>query len=119
MKTWIAAFLFLFCGISHAYSIDDFDKLEGMSIIYAGEFESVTCPIGGEYDCLKWPTNLLKSKYGKEFCIAPVSYVSCSFTCRGLIAASGNNNLSLFIVSKTTGDVKHSRFEQLQCPSIF
>ena len=118
MKKIIGVLLFAMCAFANAIMTDDFAELEGMTIIYAGEFESLRCPIGEQYDCLTWPSTLLKSKLGKEICVVPSSYTTCNFNCRGLIATSGGSQLSLFLVSMS-GDIKKTRFEQVQCPDIF
>ncbi len=118
MKKFIGVIFALISGMTNAFTGDDFEELEGMTVVYAGEFEPVTCPIGGKYDCLTWPRDLLKSKSGKELCLVPSSYVSCSFRCKGLIASSGGSQLTLFLVGMS-GDFKKSRFEQYKCPEVF
>ncbi len=36
---------------------DDLGDLKGSTIAYAGAFETVSCRIGGKYNCMNWPEN--------------------------------------------------------------
>lgn len=98
--------------------LDDTEDLQGKTVVYAGELEQVTCPIGGRYDCLTWPSTLLKTRRGREFCLAPTGYVSCSYKCTGLIAVDESNGRHLFLI-ESMGGIKRTSFQSFQCPSLY
>lgn len=114
---FVAALLALEAPCSFAF-MDDMEELQGKTIVYAGEFEEVSCPINGKYNCLTWPTTLLKSKSGREVCVAPTGYVRCSYRCKALIAVDERSTRHLFIVD-SSGDMKRTSFEAFQCPSMY
>ena len=98
---------------------DDLPDLEGKTVVYAGEFEQLSCPIGGKYDCTTWPIDLLKTKTGRDICIKPNSYVSCSYSCKGLIAVGKDKTPYLYLFERVVGDLKKSGFEVYKCPSDY
>lgn len=99
--------------------LDDFPDLEGKTIQYAGEFERVQCPISGKYDCLNFPSNLLRVKGKVDFCINTDHYNGCAYDCKGLIAVgSGFSELYLF-ESSIGNDMKKYRFKSYRCPDLY
>lgn len=99
--------------------LDDLDDLQGKTVIYAGEFERLTCPIGGKYDCLNWPSNLFKTMRGRDLCFATSSYSSCSYNCKGIIAVGDDRTPYVFFIEGIGGDMKKSPLESYKCPSLF
>lgn len=45
---------------ANAAPLDDASYLKGHYIADVGELEKVSCPVGGRYDCLAFPSNLYK-----------------------------------------------------------
>ena len=112
----------LFCCTSTcgAGLLDDLADLKDKYVIYAGEFEKLDCPIGGNYDCLSWPTDLLKTKDGSELCISSTKFTHCSFTCRGMIAAGQDKVPYLYLFESSLGsDLSKHGFQPYKCPSTF
>lgn len=105
----------LVCG---AGILDDLEDLEGKAVVYAGEFERLTCPIGGKYDCLTWPMNLFKTRRGREFCFV-ASSSSCSYSCKGVIAVGDDKRPYVFFIEGIGGDMKKSSVESYKCLSMF
>jgi len=99
--------------------LDDLDDLQGKTVIYAGEFERLSCPISGKYDCLTWPSNLFKTKRGRDLCFATSSLFSCSYNCKGLIAVGDDRTPYVFFIEGIGGDMKKSPLESYRCPSMF
>jgi hypothetical protein len=99
---------------------DDFEKLEDTFVLYAGEFESLTCPVTGKYDCLKWPTNLLKLKY-KDICIIPSSISACSrFGCKGLLVKTKTGEVELFTFNDfSSAKASMSGLKPVKCPQMY
>jgi len=97
---------------------DDLEDLQGMTVLYAGEFERLTCPISSKYDCLTWPNNLFKTRRGREVCFSTLNY-SCSYNCKGLIAAGSDNKPYAFFIENIGGDMKRASLETYKCPSMF
>lgn len=115
----ISAAACLAAGSASAGFLDDLPDLQGKTIAYAGGFEQVTCPIGGKYDCLKWPSELYKTTRGREICFVPTSYTSCSYSCKGVIAVDKSNTLEAFFIAGICGDMKKTGIEMYKCPSLF
>ncbi len=51
--------------------LDDTEDLQGKTIAYAGDFEQLTCPIGGKYDCLQWPSGFFKATGARSSASSP------------------------------------------------
>lgn len=116
----LTAFVVAFSAPTTALALllDDTEQLQGKTVVYAGEFEEVSCPIGGKYNCLTWPDTLLKTQRGREICLAPATYVRCSYNCRGLIALDDSKGRYLFIID-SMGGVKRTSFQSFQCPAMY
>lgn len=94
---------------------DDLGDLQGSTIAYAGAFETVSCPIAGKYNCMTWPANLLRTRDG-SFCFATSAYNSCTHVCQGVLAASTDRRVKVFLFelgSVTKGDVR-----PYKCPGL-
>lgn len=107
--------LFLFSP-THASSSDDLVNLQGKLVVYAGEFETVDCPIIGKYDCLTWPTTMLKTRKGPEMCIGSDRHVRCGYKCTGLIAVGDDKVPKLYVFSQMSSDATEVPVERYRCP---
>lgn len=103
---------------ARVFLLDDTEELQGKTVVYAGEFEELSCPIGGNYDCLTWPSTLLKTQKGRDICLTPATYVRCSYKCKGLIAFDDGKGRHLFIID-SSGDMKRTSFQSFQCPAMY
>jgi hypothetical protein len=118
MRALLTAVLLTFAAPSYAGLFDDIEDLEGKAILYAGEFETLSCPIGGKYDCLTWPRNLMRTKR-KGICFSTSLY-SCSHSCKGFIAAGNDSQTTVYIFESGLGnDLKKGSFERYKCPDRF
>lgn len=96
--------------------LDDLGNLQGKLVVYAGEFETVDCPIGGKYDCLTWPTTMLKTRKGPEMCLGSDRYVRCGFKCTGLLAVGDDKVPKLYVFSQMSSDATQVPVERYRCP---
>lgn len=116
--------IFLVCGLlsiavaTDALALGDLENLKGKIIAYAGEFESVDCPISGKYDCSAWPITMLKTRRGPEICFGSDKYVRCNYRCSGLIGV-GEDKVTKVYVLDAIGDATEISFHQYRCPSLF
>ena len=94
--------------------IDDTEQLQGKTIVYAGDIEHVSCPIGGKYDCLQWPSGLYKTSTGACFV---TDETSCSFGCKALIATDQSRQVSVFVPQTIGAGMKKGSFQSYKCPS--
>ncbi|GCL62592.1 hypothetical protein AQPW35_16730 [Rubrivivax pictus] len=118
-RTLALATLALVPNLTVAGILDDLPDLQGKTIVYAGNFDQVPCPIGGKYDCLSWPMDLLKTTRGREICLKPTSYTSCSYSCKGLIAVGDDKIPYLYLLDRIGNDIKKSGFEVYKCLSLY
>ena len=120
MRLLFAMLLIMAASVMARAQFDDFEKLEDTYVVYAGEFEHLSCPIAGKYDCLKWPTNLLKLK-NKDICIVPDSITACgNFGCKGLLVKTKAGNLQLFTFDGIGSTrVSMSGFTSMKCPAMY
>ena len=94
---------------------DDLSDLKGSTIAYAGAFETVSCPIGGKYNCMTWPENLLRTS--GSFCFATSAYTSCTSICQGVLAAGADRRVRVFLFD--LGSVKKGDVRPYRCPDVF
>lgn len=111
--------LALFSGPAASVSFDDLENLQGKLVVYAGEFETVECPISGKYDCLTWPTTMLKTRKGPEMCIGSDRHVRCSYKCTGLIAVGEDKVPKAYVFSPMSSDATEIPVEKYRCPAPF
>lgn len=104
---------------SGASLFDQIDQLEGKVVIYAGELEEVSCPIGGKYDCGTWPMIMLKTRKGPEMCLGSGKYVRCGYKCTGLLAVGDDKVPKLYIFSPMGSDATEILVEKYRCPAPF
>ena len=119
MRRTTAGFLSLVATVASAGILDDLPDLQGKVVAYAGEFEQVTCPIGGQYDCLTWPSDLFKTTRGRDICFKPTGYTRCTYSCKGLIALGDDKTPFLYIIENIGGDMKKSPIEIYKCPAPY
>jgi hypothetical protein len=119
LNRFVAAGLTVAPLLSHAGIFDDLNRLEGKAVIYAGEFESITCPIYGKIDCATWPMTMLKTTHGPELCVGSPKYVRCSFTCRGLIAVGEDKIPKAYVFGAMGSDATEVAIEKYRCPAPF
>lgn len=100
--------------------MDDTKDLQGKVVVSAGDFEELTCPVGGKYDCTTWPNSLLRTP-DYSSCIASDSFVSCSFRCKGIVATDQSRNLYFYAFSSGVGsvDLKKHRVTAINCPTMY
>jgi hypothetical protein len=117
-KTFIAALgatpMLCWAGV-----FNDLDRLEGKVVLYAGEFESITCPIDGKYDCTTWPMTMLKTRKGPEICLGTDKYVRCGYKCSGLIAVGEDKVPKAYVFSPMSSDATEIPVEKYRCPAPF
>lgn len=99
--------------------LDDLPELQGKVVAYAGEFELLTCPVGGKYDCLSWPSDFFRTTRSRDFCFVARGYVRCSYTCKGLIAIGDDKRVYAFFIEQISGDLKKSEIENYKCPDRY
>ncbi len=116
---WIATAMVLCSCTFTALAFDEFEHLQGLQVIYAGELDAVDCPIGGKYDCATWPMTMLKTRKGPEICLAITKYVQCRYRCKGLIAVGDDKRPKAFIFSAMSSDANEFDFERYRCPDPF
>lgn len=104
------------CG---AGVLDDLENLQGKVVIYAGELESVDCPIVGKYDCSTWPMTMLKTRKGQEVCFGSYKYVRCGYKCTGLIAVGEDKVPKAYIFSPLSSEATEITLERYRCPPLF
>lgn len=112
--------LLVFTATSYTFAgvFDATDELEGKVVIYAGNVESLDCPIGGKYDCLTWPTNLLKFKY-KDVCFTSDIGACGSIGCKGFIAVGKDKIPYFFTVENIGDDIKKHSVTYYRCPDMY
>lgn len=115
----IVASLLLWIHLSAgAFVFDDLGDLQGKTVVFAGEFEQLDCPIGGKYDCMSWPDTLLRTSGARAMCFT-TSRASCRYKCRGLIAVDANKNVAAYIIGQLSGDVTKASVEPIKCPTMY
>lgn len=105
--------------VAQSSIFDELESLEGKTVIYAGEFESVDCPPMGKYDCTTWPMTMLKTRRESEVCLGIEKYVKCSYKCRGLIAVGDDKTPKVFVFSDFGSEATSFGFQRYRCPSLF
>ena len=109
-----------FSSSATAGLLDDIEDLDGKTVVYAGTIEQLSCPIGGKYDCTKWPMDFYRTTRGfKEICFVPSGYVRCSYSCKGIIAVGEEKKPFVFFIESMGGELKKASFEVYKCPSPF
>lgn len=112
-RTLIAVFSQLLL-IPVAFGYGELRALEGAKVLMAGDIKQLTCPIGGNYNCLTWPHNLFQME-GRDVCF--VANVSCGFRCEGFIAEKGGA-ASLYVLGSYP-KLASSNIQIYKCPSQF
>lgn len=102
-----------------AFAFDDLSNLQGKLVVYAGEFETVDCPISGKYDCLTWPTTMLKTRKGPEMCLGSDRYVRCGFKCTGLLAVGEDKVPRAYVFATMSSDATEILVAKYRCPAPF
>ena len=112
-------FVFVAFAIPAAFAgiLDDARDLEGKTVIYAGDFEEIHCPVSGKYDCLQWPSNLLQAT-GKGWCFS-ADTLRCSYSCKGVIAVGTDRQPYVFVIDNMGGDMHKGRLQSYKCPDRF
>lgn len=95
----------------------DLQYLQGKLVIYAGEFETVDCPIRGKYDGLTWPTTMLKTRKGPEMCLGSDRHVRCGYKCTGLIAVGEDKVPKAYVFSPMSSDPTEIPIEKYRSPA--
>ncbi len=96
--------------------LDDLEELQGKTIIYAGDIQQVSCPIGGKFDCFQWPRGFYKTTAGACFV---TDETSCSYGCKALIATDQSRQVSVFIPQTIGAGMKKGSFTPYKCPSLY
>jgi hypothetical protein len=116
MRHVAALALWVLPCIAWAGLLDDTAGLKGKTIVYAGEIEQITCPIGGKYDCLQWPQGFFKTADGDCFV---TDDFSCSYSCKALIAVDRARQFSVYVFQSFGGGLKKGSFTSYKCPSPY
>ncbi|MDY1359575.1 hypothetical protein SOJ01_30900 [Pseudomonas aeruginosa] len=112
MRVWCASLLALVSSGVWAYG--EINSLPGSQIVAAGDISQVMCPIGGNYDCLTWPSNLYELSR-ENLCFT--ADVMCGVSCEGFIAQKNGVN-TLYILSGFS-KLDSSDIKLYKCPSSF
>ncbi|HUP06943.1 MAG TPA: hypothetical protein VMU47_07320 [Caldimonas sp.] len=91
-----------------AHAQDDIAALKGATIVYAGVFETLDCPFARRFNCLTWPTDLLRTK-DRTVCFSTSAAQSCQGLCQGMLASFPDRSVAIFVVDRggiTRGDVR-------------
>jgi hypothetical protein len=102
---------------ANAAPLDDASYLKGHYIADVGELEKVSCPVGGRYDCLAFPSNLYKL-YGQCLQI-PSYYGEGSRNTTFLAVDVSTKRPSAFVVEGILGSVRKYPILQYDCPILF
>jgi len=114
ITTAVASYLYLQPAMAF---LSDIDALEGKTVLYAGQFSEERCPPFGKYDCLKWPSNLLK--YDRdEICFETATPI-CSGYCNGLLVVDKYKNYQFFSLGNIGGNVQKTDIQPKKCPNRF
>lgn len=93
-----AVWILLIVGLpAKAGILDSTRDLEGKVVVIAGEVEELSCPTGGKYDCLSWPSGFLRFQY-RDVCFT-TDITACRITCNGFIA-TGKDKIPYFFVAE-------------------
>ena len=118
MKKLLAIFLLLvLANLSHAGIFDATEELEGKVIIHAGNVQQLDCPANGKYDCLTWPTTLLKFEY-KNVCFTS-DIGACGIFCKGFIAVGKDKTPYFFTLESIGDDIKKHSVSFYKCPDMY
>ena len=105
----------IIAGLSQtAWGYGDIDDLAGSTVLASDGLERVTCPIGGDYDCMTWPQDLYKLRQQNVCFTARI--MMCGYSCEGFIAQKANIQ-TLYVVGSTGLD--SSAIKLYKCPSMF
>jgi hypothetical protein len=106
----------LFQPAAWAGFLDDADKLEGKYIVKVGKIEQLSCPIGGKYNCLTWPSSLYKLDFNDCYEVHGLYSYSEDI----LLAVDSRKQVSLFVLSSGLGGkIKQHRITGYDCPDTF
>ncbi|PUB87035.1 MAG: hypothetical protein DBP02_01975 [gamma proteobacterium symbiont of Ctena orbiculata] len=118
-------FFLLFAGLWVFYAsvclaglFDATEDLEGMVVLHAGDVELLDCPPYGKYDCLSWPSMLLKFRY-KEICFTSDTGACSGAGCRGFVAAGTDEIPYYFTTDSFSGDISKYRARFVRCPDMY
>lgn len=123
LKSILGFLLCLMTANAALASYDDIQDMKDKVIISAGTYTPVRCPIGGKYNCMLWPSGLVKSEdYRENLCFDIVSAIaSCSTSCNGVVAV-GKDKVPYFFNFNTviggTG-IRKSPIAIRACPNPF
>lgn len=93
---------------------DDFNDLEGETVIAAGDLKKLECPIGGDYNCLTWPVSFYRLD---QRCLEVTSGYLGGYGLRGLLTVDGNGAVSLFsFAGLGSSDVSRDSVSLYDCP---
>lgn len=115
----LIAFLLPCYSTQTAAQFHDLENLQGKLVVYAGEFETLDCPIGGKYDCTTWPMTMLKTRKGPEICFGTDKFVRCGFKCTGLIAVGEDKTPRAYVFAPMSSDATEIIVEKYRCPAPF
>lgn len=121
MKSLCIAILLIVINSAGASSaedlFDDTEKIEGMTIAYAGLIEKIDCPreFSYGYDCSEWPLDFYKFQ-DKNVCFQASLYV-CGHSCNGMLAVDKSDKISLFVIERNfDGVLKQATVTLYKCP---
>lgn len=91
-------------------------NLEGKTVVIAGDVEALECPMHSKYDCLSWPTGLLRFKYRDTCFVSDIG--ACKSFCKGFIAVGKDNIPYFFTTDFMSDDIKKNNVHLYKCPDI-
>lgn len=116
MKTTLSWMLpLIVAGLSQvAWGYGDIDNLAGSTVLASGGLERVTCPIGGNYDCMTWPQDLYKLRLQNVCFTARI--MMCGYSCEGFIAEKVGVQ-TLYVIGSS--ELDSSTIKLYKCPSMY
>lgn len=98
---------------------DDLDKMSGKTIVYAGEFEPLDCPLGGKYDCRTWPRTLLRMSGVSDRCFGSDTLACGLGGCKGWVVVDRLGSREAFIIGGIGSRIERATYEPYRCPDPF
>ncbi len=103
------------CEPTYASLFDESEKLEGRTVVEAGNMQRLDYPLYGDYNCRTWPTNLYQLG---TYCFSIMSYVS-AYNAIGLLTVGKTGDIQLFIVEGgLSAKISASFVTMYDCPLL-
>ena len=115
-----ATIMALISSVSSSAQFDALSKLDGATILEVGRVENLDCPIGGDYDCLSWPTGLARYRGSIDICFVEYGrYLSYD---RAALAINESDQVFFLVKGMSIGREELEFVEpdeRYRCPDVF